>query len=131
MKYLVDSDWAIDAITGIPAAQTFLARLTPAGLAISIVSLGELFEGAVVGPDSDDNLATIRRFLSGYTVLDLSDPIMEKFARIRARLRRQEQIIPDLDLLIAATAVAHDLTLVTRNRRHFERIPELLLYQES
>ena len=56
---------------------------------------------------------------------------MEQFARIRARLRRQGQLIPDLDLLIAATAVTHGLTLVTRNRRHFERIPELALYRPS
>jgi predicted nucleic acid-binding protein len=36
-----------------------------------------------------------------------------------------------MDLLIAATALDHDLTLVTRNRRHFERIPDLTLYQPS
>ena len=48
---------------------------------------------------------------------------------MRAFLRRQGQLIPDLDLLIAATALAHDLTLVTRNRRHFSRILSLRLYE--
>jgi predicted nucleic acid-binding protein len=37
-------------------------------------------------------------------------------------------LIPDTDLLIAATALAENLTLVTRNVRHFNRIPELKLY---
>jgi len=37
-------------------------------------------------------------------------------------------MIGDFDILIAATALHHDLTLVTRNRRHFERIPNLALY---
>ena len=46
-------------------------------------------------------------------------------------LRRQGQLIPDLDLLIAATALAHDLTLVTRNRHHFERIPDLRLHSPT
>ena len=53
-------------------------------------------------------------------------------ARRRVLLqRRQGQLIPDLDLLIAATALHHDLTLLTRNIRHFNRIPELRLYQPS
>jgi predicted nucleic acid-binding protein len=38
-------------------------------------------------------------------------------------------LIPDLDCLIAATAVHHHLILLTRNRRHFARIPDLRLYE--
>jgi predicted nucleic acid-binding protein len=40
-------------------------------------------------------------------------------------------LIPYLDLLIAATALAYDLTLLTRNRRHFQRIPDLKLYEAT
>jgi predicted nucleic acid-binding protein len=47
------------------------------------------------------------------------------FGRLRALLRLQGTLIPDLDLLIAATALQHDLVLLTRNRRHFDRIPGL------
>jgi predicted nucleic acid-binding protein len=56
---------------------------------------------------------------------------MERFGRIRGQLRRDGNLVGDMDLLIASTAIAHDLTLVTRNRRHFERIPGLELYQDS
>jgi predicted nucleic acid-binding protein len=58
-------------------------------------------------------------------MVPLTDPVMETFARIRADLRRGGRLISDLDLLIAATAIHHDLTLITRNVRHFERIPAL------
>jgi predicted nucleic acid-binding protein len=54
---------------------------------------------------------------------------MTTFARTRAGLRARGILIPDLDLLIAATALEHDLTLLTRNRRHFDRITGLKLYQ--
>jgi predicted nucleic acid-binding protein len=54
-------------------------------------------------------------------------PIAERFAWLRSALRRQGMLIPDMDLLIAATALEHDLTLVTRNLSHFSRIPELRL----
>jgi predicted nucleic acid-binding protein len=51
-------------------------------------------------------------------------------------MQRLEDLLPaagstPLDLLIAATALDADLTLVTRNVRHFERIAELKLYQPS
>lgn len=131
MKHIVDSDWIVDGIAGFPGARTTLDALERDGLAISIVTLGELYDGAFIFPDPSAQLQTYREFVSGYIVLNLSDPIMEVFGRIRSDLRRQGQLIPDLDLLIGATALTHDLTLVTRNRRHFERIPGLALYRPS
>ncbi len=128
MRYLVDSDWLIDAFRGVPAAVELLAQLRDDGLAVSIVSYGELFEGAVGAPDPAAELARFRRFLARLALLPLDDAVMERFAFIRADLRRRGQLIPDLDLLIAATALHHDLTLLTRNVRHFDRIPELKRY---
>lgn len=56
---------------------------------------------------------------------------MEIFGRTRFELRRRGQGIADLDLLIAATAVHHDLVLLTRNVRHFNRVPRLDIYQPA
>ncbi len=56
---------------------------------------------------------------------------MERFAQNRYLLQRQGNVIPDLDLLVAATALHHGLTLLTRNLRHFSRVPGLRLYQPS
>ncbi len=53
---------------------------------------------------------------------------MEKFAEIRALLRRRGELISDFDILLGATALHHDLTVLTYNKRHFERIPDLKLY---
>lgn len=129
MSYLVDSDWLIDAVRGIPAAVDLLARLHDEGLAVSIVSYGEVFEGAVGAPDPEAEFARFRRFLGGLALLELDDAVMERFAYLRAELRRRGQLIPDLDLLIAATALHHDLTLLTRNARHFDRIAGLNLHR--
>jgi predicted nucleic acid-binding protein len=126
--HLVDTDWLIDAIVGVPAALAVLGRLSGDGLAVSIVSLGELFEGVHLSPDPAGHLASLKGFLTGYAVLDLTEPIMERFGALRAGLRRQGLLIPDLDLLIAATALEHGLTLLTRNVRHFGRLPGLTLY---
>jgi tRNA(fMet)-specific endonuclease VapC len=131
VRYLVDADWLIDAAVGRPRAQRTLDRLSGEGLAVSIVAVAEIYGGAFGTPDPQATLARLRDFLSDFAILPLTDPIVEHFARLRAALRQQGQLIPDLDLLIAATAVEEDLTLITRNVRHFERITELRLYQPS
>ena len=129
MRYLVDSDWIIDALVGIPVALDTLARLSSDGLAVSIVTIGEVLEGAYLLPDPTPDLDAFRRFLNGFTVLPLTEPIMEEIARHRAILRRQGMLIPDLDLLIGATALSFELTLLTRNLRHFARLSDLEIYR--
>src|SRR5690349_24162904 len=117
--YLIDTDWLIDAITGVPSARATLNNLRGDGLAVSMVSLGELFEGVHRSPDPARHLISLKGFLAGYTMLTLSEPIMELFGATRAQLRRSGLLIPDFDLLIASTAIHYGLTLITRNRRHF------------
>jgi tRNA(fMet)-specific endonuclease VapC len=131
VSYLIDSDWLIDAFIGVPAAVSLLERFRTDGLAVSIVSYGELFEGAFSAPDPQAKLIHFRAFLERLKLLPLTEPIMEVFAHMRANLRREGRLIPDLDLLIAATTIHHDLTLLTRNVRHFERVPGLRLYQSG
>lgn len=131
MNVLVDSDWIIDAVAGRAAALDLLTQLRDQGLAVSAVTLAEVFDGAYVTADAAATIAAYRRFLSGYAVLDVTDPIAATFARVRAGLRKQGNVIPDLDLLIASTALVHDLALLTRNVRHFGRVPGLRLYHPS
>jgi predicted nucleic acid-binding protein len=62
----------------------------------------------------------------------LTQPIMERSAQIRGSLPRHvRQQIGDLDILIAATCLAHNLTLLTRNLKDFQQIPDLKLYQST
>jgi tRNA(fMet)-specific endonuclease VapC len=131
VRYLVDSDWLIDAAAGRADAIRTLNRLSGDGLAVSIIAVAEVYEGAFRAPNPEAMLASFREFLASYPTLHLTDPIVERFPRMRAALRQRQQgqLIPDMDLLIAATALTHDLDLVTRNVRHFERIAELPLYQ--
>jgi len=114
-----------------PRAQHLLARLGDDGLAVSIIAVAEIYEGAFGTPDPQATLDGFRAFLSDFAILPVTDPIVEQFARLRATLRRQGQSITDMDLLIAATAIAEDLTLITRNVRHFARLPDLQIYQPS
>ena len=125
---MLDTDWLVDLYIGRARATQVLAELWPQEPGVSIISHGELFEGAFDVPDSQVRLARVHALLNWFTTVDLSDPIMEVFGRNRSALRRAGRMIPDMDLLIASTAVHHNLTLLTRNLRHFSRIPDLQLY---
>jgi predicted nucleic acid-binding protein len=129
-RYLLDTDWVVDIFNGQEHAIETVLELVPQGLAISIITYGELYEGAAFAHDPHPALAGLRSFLKGKEVIPLTQPVMERFARIRGSLPRPiRQQVGDLDILIAATCLEHDLTLLTRNRKDFQQIPQLQLYQ--
>lgn len=131
MSYLIDTDWIVNVLRGVPADVRELKRLRDAGISVSIVSYGELCEGIAASPDSETESALIDAFLAPFSVIPLDTAIWRRFGALRYQLRRQGQLIPDFDLLIAATGLCYDLTLVTHNVRHFARIPGLRLYRPA
>jgi tRNA(fMet)-specific endonuclease VapC len=131
MTYLVDTDWVAEYLKGREPAVRTIPRLSADGLAISIITYGEIYEGIYYGRDPETHERGFRLFLRSVEVLPLNRSVMKRFARVRGELRRTGQIIGDPDILIGATALERNLTLLTHNRRHFERIPGLTLYREE
>ena len=131
MRYLIDTDWVADHLDGRPEAVRLLASLVPEGLAISLITYGEIYEGILYSRRPEPSEVEFLEFLRWARVLPLNENIMRRFAGIRGGFRLRGQLIGDTDILIAATALHHDLILVTRNRQHFERIPELKLYEAN
>jgi tRNA(fMet)-specific endonuclease VapC len=129
MAYLLDADWIIETLAGREPAVSTLRRLRGSPIAICWVSLAEVYEGAFLSPDPEVHLATMRRFISRYRLLGIDNAVAERFAEERAYLRRRGQLISDLDLFVAVSALTYGLTLLTFSRRHFERVPGLNLYQ--
>lgn len=127
--YQLDADWSIQALGNRQPAVATLERLAGSRIYVSFVTAGEIYERAFTYPNPQAHLVGFRQFLSSYRLLTLNDPIMERFAELRAFLRRRGNLISDFDLLVGATALHHDLTLLTFNRRDFERIPDLKLYE--
>ena len=98
-------------------------------LAISLITHGEVYDGIYSGNNPAMGEAGFLRLLQVVHVVGLDEEIMGRFARIRRTLRRQGQRIGDSDILIAATAIHHGLTLVTRNLSDFQRVSGLTLYE--
>lgn len=112
-----------------PALSARLKREMAAGkLVLSVMVLAELEFGAL---KAQQNFGT-RRFMETVTRLKQSlppEPLEEKFtlhyARIRLHLETQGNKIGDRDLIIASHALSLGATVITRNVREFQRIPEL------
>lgn len=129
MPYLLDTDWVIQAFGGREPATSTLQRFARLGVAVSRVTFAELYHGAYMSIDPRAGGIEIRRFLDPYRPIEITDQIAERFGEIRADLQRRGELIGDFDLLIAATALEHDLTLLTFNRRHYERVPGLRVFE--
>lgn len=121
MPYLLDSDVLIDISRNTAAAIDYVDAL-PATWVISQVSAMEL----LVGARDKREVAYLDAFLSSYPIVPLSDSVGKRAYRLLMNFAKSHGLHV-FDSLIAATALEQGLTLVSRNRRHFAMIDELIL----
>lgn len=130
MAYLFDTD-AISELLRPRPLQAYLEWLKTVprdAQFTSAVTVGELFKGAYRSAAKERHLINIEeRVLPAVTILPFDLSAARVFGMIRAELEAAGSILPDADLQIAATAIYHDLELVSGNVRHFQRIPNLRL----
>ncbi|HTN85713.1 MAG TPA: type II toxin-antitoxin system VapC family toxin [Sorangium sp.] len=128
MKYLLDSHTCIRFIN--QRSQALIDRLTETPdeeIYVCSVVKAEMFYGSERSTRRERNLTVQRTFFSRYKSLSFDDMAAETYAVIRADLEGRGQTIGANDLLIAAIALAHELTLVTHNVSEFSRVTKLRL----
>ena len=128
MAYLFDTDTISELLRPRPQIMylNWINRIPREAQFTSAVVVGELYKGAYRSQNKDKHLNNIsNRILPSLTVLPYDVAIAREVGRIRANLESKGQILPDADIQIAATAIYHQLELVTGNTRHFERIQDL------
>ena len=102
------------------SALLFLETHTSSKLYLTFTILGELAAGASM---ADRQRRTA--FIQPFKVLESSQEVTWRYGEIYRFLRANGLMIGSNDIWIAATALAHDLPLVTRNEKHFRRVPGL------
>jgi tRNA(fMet)-specific endonuclease VapC len=125
LSFLIDTDWVIDHLNAVAEVTRRLKELEPQGLALSIISAAELWEGVYFSRDQKRSQVMLEAFLSGVTILNLDEEVCKRFGHLRGSMRKRGQVMGDFDLLSAATALRHNLTLLTNNRKHFAGIAGL------
>ena len=89
------------------------------------VLVGELRFGAERSANPPAEHAKVTTLLSQFVSLPFDDRAAEEYARIRAALATAGRMIDQADLMIAAIARRHGMTVVTHNTRDFGRVPGL------
>ena len=131
MPYLIDSDWVIDHLSGTEEAVQLLDHLVEKGIAISIITYMEVYQGIERSSDKQEAQAKLAAFLAAAPVIPLSLSVAQRCAQLREQLKRQGKRVNAraLDLIVAATALEHNLTLVTRNTDDYKDIPGLRIHR--
>lgn len=130
MPYLFDTDAISEVLRPRPLSRylEWLQAVPREDQYASAITVGELFKGAYRSRAKERHLKNIEaRVLPALTLLPYDVATARVFGKVRAQLEESGRILPDADLHIAATALYHNLELVTGNLRHFERIPDLQL----
>ena len=126
MKYLLDTDICIFYLRRrSPRLVSRVDSAPPLDIAISAITRAEMLAGAARSQRPEESAAEQKDFLSRFTSLPFDAAAADWYAQIDFQLRRNGQPIGPLDSQIAAIALAHDLTVVTHNTRHFNRVPSL------
>ena len=126
-KYLIDSDILIYFLKGKQEVVEKLSQIPIDDLYISRINYTELIYGAYNSAKINQNLKVIEPFLESFTVLEFTKVSSLIFAKEKARLKKNGNIIADMDLMIASIAIENDCTLISNNMKHFERIQNLEL----
>jgi len=127
MAYLIDTDIIIFALRKDKSVLIKFEENKNIPISISMITYAELIFGAKRSQNEQQNMIKVRHIRDLYPIEELNEGVMEVFADIKAKMFNNGMRIEDMDLFIAATAIYNDLTLVTNNVKHFEKIPYLKL----
>lgn len=123
MTYLLDTNACIRYLNG--RSVNLCLRLeshSASQIAVCSIVKGELFVGAMKSHFPSKTLAKQQQFLDQFVSLPFDDLAADAYSRLRADIESIGQPIGPLDMLIAAIAVANNLTLITNNTREFSRV---------
>ena len=125
LRYLLDTNIVIYVLKRRPVEVLSTFNTNASRMAISSVTLAELFHGAEKSSWVSENLAAIEDFCSRLAVLPYGPKAAQHYGAIRAALEKLGQPIGVNDMHIAAHARSEGLVLVTNNMGEFARVPAL------
>ena len=125
-RYLLDTNILIYLMTGRFRMDEKITRVGISRCSISEITVAELKYGVMKSEHPKRNGALLSELIPKFGLVSIY-PALDVYAREKARLSKQGQIIDEFDLLIASCAVADGMVLVTNNTRHMERVHGVVL----
>lgn len=123
-QYLLDTNICAFLFRGKFGIEQRLRKIGLRNCHLSIVSYAELYYGCKNSNDFDYNFQILNEFCDNVDIIGIEE-IIPTFASEKTKLKRSGQLIEDFDILIGATALDYNMTLVTDNIKHMNRIEGL------
>ena len=121
-RYLLDTNIVIALLAKDSSVQKHMAKADEIFIPATVI--GELYFGAFKSGRPKANIARIEDFASSNTVLSCNISTSREYGQVKNLLHKKGHPIPENDIWIAAIAMEHGLTLVSRDE-HFKMIAEL------
>ena len=133
MNYLIDSDVIIDFQNLKEPGASYFINATKEKSFISVISYSEIVFGIKSHPGFSEKIRVFDNLLKDLEIeiLGVNKKEILEFTDLKLDLKKVSNLIPDFDLIIAASAIANNLALVTRNTKHFFRVPHLKLFSQK
>ncbi len=125
--FIADTDVLIDFLRGTGQAERIAIEIGTRRLHTTAITAFELWAGS----DTTHQQTAVESLLAALTILPLDVSCARRAGEIRRDLDRAGRTIGMADSLIAGIAVEKDAILITRNRKHYERVPGLKLSHHS
>ena len=124
---LIDTNIASFILKGSNYVEPYEIILSGHELALSFMSVGELYQWAFVRKWGDRRIIQLEEYLSNYLIIPTDHLLCQEWAKLRAESQQIGRAISSQDAWIAATAIRHNLELVTHNLKDFQGLPKLSL----
>jgi tRNA(fMet)-specific endonuclease VapC len=128
---LVDTDVFSYLMNGSSYASLYLPHVEGKLIAVSFITVGELYFGAMRKGWGEARIADLKDRLRAVTIVPYDDSVCRVYAEIKAACEAKGKTVGSNDLWIAACAIRHSIPLVSNNYKHFSEIPGLILRSES
>ena len=126
--HFLDTCICIEFLRGrLTSGYQLMRKGRPEDFRLPAIVVAELLYGAEHSANPTRETKIVETFVEAFTVVPFDAEAGRHYAKIRQELGSQGNLIGERDLMIAATALAHRATLVSRNMREFQRVPGLRL----
>ena len=122
---LIDTDVVSFLLKGDSRAKQYESIIQGHRLALSFMTVAELFQWAAVRNWGEKRIAQLENSLTKYLIIPVDIEVCQMWGHLRAERQAIGRVISPQDAWIAATAIRHDLPLVTNNAKDFQNISKL------
>jgi len=122
MRYLLDTNIPVSFFRGKAAIIAKVKEVINKGVGLSMISLGELYHGVNKSNRVKQKIKEVDKFVKTVKLLMVDKAVVWEYGKLMAKLEKKGIKLASMDVLIAATAKANNLIILTGDKQHFPRL---------